>query len=92
MRQSKLESILEIGLGTLSGMVVAFLVVQGLEPFMEYTMSPSDNVLLTSILTITSLLRKYIIRRFFANGIHKVVHTFVKGLIIEKDISDSEKN
>lgn len=88
MRQSKLESILEIGLGTFSGMVVAFLVVQGLEPFMAYTMSPADNVLLTSILTVTSLLRKYIIRRFFAHGLHKVVSKFVKGLIIEKDVQD----
>lgn len=73
---------------TFIGMVRAFIIVQLLEPWMEYTMPVRDNIVLTIVLTVTSLLTKYLIRRFFARGLHKVVHTFVKNLIIEKDVGD----
>ena len=88
IKQSKLESVIEIGIGTITGMVMAFSIVQILEPFMAYQMPVADNILLTTVLTVVSLIRKYVIRRFFARELHKVVHTFVRNLIIEKDVED----
>lgn len=80
MEQSKKESLIEAVVNVSSGMVLAFLVIQFiLVPLLDVTLPPSENVIMTIVLTIVSMARGYLWRRFFATGLHKVVHKLLRG-------------
>ncbi len=79
MEQSKLESRIETILNNGSGFIIslglwAFIV----NPLIKLNyISIDDSFSITSIFFIVSMLRSYSWRRFFATGVHKIVHTWV---------------
>lgn len=66
MGQSKLMSALESWANLLSGFVISFLVWQFIAaPLYGYEVTFMDNMGLTSIFTVVSLIRSYTWRRYF---------------------------
>ncbi len=77
MKQRKIESIIEAGINTFVGMVIATILTQGLQGILGYQISIGSNLGLTAFITAAGIARGYLIRRFFANDLHKAVHRFV---------------
>jgi hypothetical protein len=77
MEQTRLESSLEAGLNTLSGFWISYFVWISIIHLSGGPAYVPDPLLLTTIFTVTSLIRSYVWRRFFNNGIHKAVHKLV---------------
>lgn len=72
MRQSKLESAIEALLNIGSGFVVAMLVWQLVAaPLWGYEVTLLDNLGLTTLFTVVSLVRSYIWRRIFEGRIRR---------------------
>lgn len=64
--QTKLGSLIEATLNTMSGFVLAFVLWQWVVgPLMDYPVSYSDNFVITSIFTVASIARSYVWRRIF---------------------------
>lgn len=63
--QKKHVSLIEAILNVASGMIIAFTVTQVLSPSLGFDISPIQNMTLTCILTVVSILRTYIWRRIF---------------------------
>ena len=63
--QSKKHSIIESITNTFVGMAVSFLIQIAIYPIMGITVKLSQNVIITIVFTIASILRGYIIRRIF---------------------------
>ena len=80
MDQSKLESGIESTANISSGFIISMFVwMLIVSPLIKMDVLTIDSYLvITSIFTISSWLRSYFWRRFFANGLHQVVHTFIK--------------
>jgi hypothetical protein len=79
-RQSRLESGIEAFINVATGFGVSWAVWVWVVPVIWYDLDPGDPaqaVLLTTVFTVTSLLRSYAWRRFFANNIHKRIHTWL---------------
>ena len=67
-KQSAVESMVNIG----SGMVIAWLIMQFvLAPILGIIITPGENVIVTIVLTVVSVCRSYIWRRFF-NKLHRI--------------------
>jgi len=81
MNQTKVESFIEASVNTTIGFGTAFLTWQFIAaPVMGYTVTLHDNLVITSIFTVVSVMRGYVCRRFFNAGLHRVVHQFVRRL------------
>ena len=82
--QTKLESRIEVALNYVSGFIVAYLSWQALAygPMEWGWFDIYDSFIITSIFTGISVFRSYAWRRFFATGLHRVVHTFLKKVIL----------
>jgi hypothetical protein len=78
MQQTKLESLLEVCLNVAIGWVVAL--ITQLIVFPKYGFNPTfgEQFGISVIFTVVSIVRGYIIRRWFNAGIHKLVAQFVK--------------
>lgn len=71
MKQSKLESFIEASMNTLSGFFISLAVWMFIvTPLWNIQVSHSDNVIITVIFTVTSIIRSYVVRRFFNAGMH----------------------
>lgn len=80
MEQTKLESAIEQVVNVGSGMIIAFAVMElFLAPILGIGITPIQNVWVTLILTVVSVLRGYLWRRFFARRLYKNVHVWIKG-------------
>lgn len=79
MNQTRLESLLESVINTMSGFLIslAFWILVVI-PVWDLKVTMFDNLVITCCFTILSIGRGYIWRRFFNAGIHKWVHDFVK--------------
>jgi len=79
MEQSKLESKIETILNIFSGFFISvFMWAMIVAPLIKLNVLSIDNTyIITGIFTVTSLLRSYFWRRFFATGIHIVVHKWL---------------
>jgi membrane protein implicated in regulation of membrane protease activity len=72
LRQSKLESAVEAVLNVGSGFVIALFAWQFIvAPLYGYKVTMLDNLGLTSIFTIISVVRGYVWRRFFERRIRR---------------------
>lgn len=79
MKQSKMESLVEASLNTASGFVVSLFVWQFIAaPLFGYHVTWADNVLLTTLFTVVSVLRSYIWRRFFNRGLNRAIAGWLK--------------
>ena len=75
MDQTKLESAIEIFFNYASGFIIAYLTYAFIIiPDVELKNSPFT---ITVIFTIISIVRSYLWRRFFNNGLHKITHKFI---------------
>ena len=75
MQQSKLESALEQTLNVGSGFILSYMIwITVITPVYDIQLSTSDNLTVTLIFTVVSLLRGYVWRRLF-NGrvLHKLL-------------------
>lgn len=75
MHQTKLESFLEAALNIATGFIISFLMwMFVVAPLFGFDSNYVDNLLITTIFTVTSLGRSYVWRRFFNAGIHKFIY------------------
>ena len=81
MKQTKLASFIEASTNTLIGFAVSFAIwpIAAMWTGVEY--SNSQHWALVGIFTVSSVLRGYIVRRFFNSGIHNSAKLFAKKLI-----------
>tara|TARA_R110000744_G_scaffold19900_3_gene52298 strand:+ start:7281 stop:7493 length:213 start_codon:yes stop_codon:yes gene_type:complete len=63
--QNKKQSMVEAISGTLIGLVFSFMIQVAIYPMLNIPVSIGQNVLITSIFFIASLLRSYLVRRLF---------------------------
>ena len=63
--QSKLESLTEAIINTFTGFVIAFISQLVFFPIVGIEVTLSQNFILTVLFTLVSIIRIYIIRRFF---------------------------
>ena len=75
MQQSKLESALEQALNVGSGFILSYIIwITVITPVYDIQLSTSDNLTVTLIFTVASLLRGYIWRRVFNRRLlHKLL-------------------
>lgn len=60
-RESMIESLTSVGIGWLIGVILNMLVL----PLFDYDVSLTDGVLISIIFTAVSVIRSYVIRRWF---------------------------
>jgi hypothetical protein len=70
--QTRLGSLVEQVLNVASGFIVSLLLWQAVGPLMGYVVNLADNLLITSIFTVASIIRGYLWRRYFNNRIAKL--------------------
>ncbi len=76
MNQSKLESFLETAVTIAIGFFVSMAVWQWIAaPLYDIEVTVSQNVGITLIFTISSFIRSYFVRRFFAAGLKQRLHS-----------------
>ena len=63
--QTKIQSLVEAVTNTLSGLVLAFIVNMLLMGAAGVTVTPKQNLLIVGGHTIVSVIRSYVVRRFF---------------------------
>lgn len=68
--QSRLTSLVEVCLNTAIGFVVSAAAWPLIATMMGYPVTASHTVIVTSIYTVLSIARSYVVRRFFARGLH----------------------
>ncbi len=79
MRQSRLESATEAVLNVGSGFFVALLVWQFIAaPLWGYEITLLDNLGLTTLFTVVSVIRSYIWRRFFERRIMRRIQSYAR--------------
>lgn len=74
MKQTRVESLIEVLVGTAFGFVLSILISIFVYPAFGHAFSLSQNAGITSIFTIASILRGYAVRRFF----NQYFHAFAK--------------
>ena len=81
MRQTKLESLLEVVINVAIGWVVALLTQLIVFPMYGIHVTVGEQLGISVIFTVVSIIRGYIIRRWFNAGIHKVAVNFIRRLV-----------
>ena len=78
-QQTRLESLLERIVDMTSGVLLAYLAWMFLVPVIwpQYDPPAGEGLALTLLFTAISFFRGLFWRRFFANGIHRVIHQMV---------------
>jgi len=67
MKQSKKNSIIETIAQTLIGLITSILIQLILYPLLNIPVSFNQNLIITLVFFIVSILRGYVVRRFFNN-------------------------
>jgi high-affinity Fe2+/Pb2+ permease len=67
MKQSKRQSIIESITQTVIGLVTSFLIQLIIYPILNIPVTFSQNLIITFVFFLASILRGYVIRRFFNN-------------------------
>lgn len=70
--QRRLESLFEVVIGTALGFAVSFTAWPFVAHLFGYPYSVSANLGITGIFTVLSIARAYVVRRFFARGMHRL--------------------
>lgn len=82
MDQTRLVSAVEACMNVGSGFFISLAVwIWVVVPLWDLPVQPSDNFWITCVFTVTSLLRSYAIRRFFANGWHRAANVVADKII-----------
>jgi len=67
MKQTKKQSIVESITQTVIGLVTSFLIQLVIYPILNIPVTFSQNLIITFVFFLASILRGYLIRRFFNN-------------------------
>jgi hypothetical protein len=67
MKQTKRQSIVESITQTVIGLVTSFLIQLVIYPILNIPVTFSQNLIITFVFFLASILRGYLIRRFFNN-------------------------
>ena len=78
MKQSKIISAIEVTLNIGSGFLISMLLWQFIAPVLGYEITIGENVQLTSVFTVVSLIRSYAWRRIFTRLDRRLHETFNK--------------
>lgn len=78
MNQTKMVSAVEAFCNIGSGFILSLIVWQILAYLMGIPMPIMDNLLITSVFTVISLVRSYMWRRFFARGLHSKLVNYLR--------------
>lgn len=69
--QTRLSSLIEAVINVLIGFVVSLLLTAVLLPAYGHHVTWSENLQITCVFTVTSILRSYLVRRYFNAQIHR---------------------
>jgi hypothetical protein len=73
--QTKTESMIETTLNISSGFVISLIFWSlVIVPLYDLPVTQSQNLSITLMFTVVAVIRSYIWRRIFSNGIHKKIH------------------
>ena len=72
MNQTRLESLAEVLINVVIGWVIAFITQLIVFPMFGVHVSLSSQFWISVIFTVVSIIRGYVIRRWFNAGIHKL--------------------
>jgi hypothetical protein len=78
MHQTKLESLAEVTINVVIGWIIAFITQLVVFPMFGVYVSISSQIWISVIFTVVSIIRGYVIRRWFNAGIHKLAIQFIK--------------
>ena len=81
MQQTRLESLLEVCINVAIGWVIALITQLIVFPLYGIQVTLGEQLGISVIFTAVSIVRSYIVRRWFNAGIHKVVAQFTKKLV-----------
>lgn len=81
MQQTKLESLVEVGINVVIGWIVGLVAQVTFFPLIGIEATFSQNFISSVFFTFISIIRSYAIRRWFNAGIHKAVVQFVKKIL-----------
>lgn len=82
MRQTKLESFLEVNINIFIGWLISMsITLYIIVPTWKLEWSLSDSFWVTMIYTVAAIIRGYIVRRFFNAQLHKAIHTIVTRIV-----------
>jgi hypothetical protein len=83
MEQTKVESLIESVVNQFIGVVIAYGVWRLIIIPVFNIPNPGfvNNMAITLTFTGISIIRGYLLRRFFNKGLHRTVHKFVAGMI-----------
>ena len=71
LSQARLESFVETVLSTAIGFGVSFTAWPIVAPVFDIEYTLASNLGITAIFTVLSIARGYVVRRFFATGLHR---------------------
>ena len=78
MQQTKLESFIESIINIIVGYIIAVLSQLLIFPFFDVDVSFSDNLQIAAWFTAVSLVRSYVIRRWFNARLHAAAQAIAK--------------
>ena len=78
MNQSRLESLAEIGVNVVIGWVIGLTAQVFFFPVIGIEATFSQNFISSIVFTVISIVRGYVIRRWFNAGIHKFIVSIVR--------------
>lgn len=79
MNQSRLESAIEVSINTFIGFVVAVFSQIAIFPFFGIIVPISTNIWIGIWFTFVSVIRSYIIRRYFNNRLNLIAKYLARG-------------
>jgi len=78
MEQTRLESFVESALNTLSGYFISLAMwLFVVAPIWDVNVTVGSSLSITAIFTVSSMVRSYVIRRWFNNGFARVAKIWV---------------
>ena len=80
MNQTRLESLIEVCVGVAIGWVIALITQLIVFPKFGINVTISEQLGISVIFTIVSIIRTYVVRRWFNAGIHKLIANSLKQL------------
>ena len=81
MKQTRLESLIEVCLNVAIGFVVSYSAWPFVAHLYGIPYSAVQNFGITCIFTVLSITRSYIVRRWFNNGIHQAAKTMAQNIM-----------
>jgi len=82
MKQTRLESLLEVNINIFIGWLVSMgITLYIVVPIWHLSWSLADSFWVTMIYTVAAIARGYIVRRFFNAELHKAVRTLARGIL-----------